>query len=142
MNRTKESAVVSHLPNAPAILAAILQSSVPVPKGRNTFEDGLLRFLDLSHYQRFLLHKFGDVVVKRPFDYISKAGDSWLIVGDRRPEIAADILLIVERYGLGVGMLVLHMQQIQAGHVLTHVVSGGRELNLATPTESLAGANH
>lgn len=71
----------------------------------------------LAHYQRYLLERFGEVIAKPSFHYVSKTPGSWLIVGDRRREIAADIALIIERHGLGVGMLVLHLQQILTGHI-------------------------
>lgn len=54
--------------------------------------------------------------------------------------MAGDILLIIERYGLGIGMLVLHAQQILAGHILTRIRWNRVLRNLVTPTENLRGA--
>ncbi|HOX57304.1 MAG TPA: hypothetical protein P5205_11715 [Candidatus Paceibacterota bacterium] len=94
----------------------------------------------MKPYQRYLTARFATVVAKSSFDYISKAPGTWLIVGDRRSEIAADIQLIMERYGIGIGVLVLHLQQINAGHIPTRITVNGRVQNLAQPTRCLNGA--
>ena len=99
-----------------------------------------LRLPGLKHFQQQLYARFSGIITKPSFDYISKTAAHWLIVGDRRREIAGDILLIIERYGIGIGMLVLHAQQILARHILTRLEVGGRIQNLATPTECLRGA--
>jgi hypothetical protein len=131
--------IAHHLPNAEAILAAVLRSGVQ-PRPRERQSAGSRRALPgLRRYQQFLVHRFGDVIHKPAFDYLSKSAGSWLIVGDRRREIAADILLLIERHGLGVGMLVLHLQQVHAGHILTSIPEAGRKRRLAVPTECLCG---
>jgi hypothetical protein len=135
-----QPSIQAHLVNAPAIIKAILGSQANAGKVCPASGADVMRLPGLKHYQRYLLHRFGEVINKPSFDYISKTRESWLLVGDRRREIAGDILLIIERYGLGVGMLVLHLQQIRAGHILTHVRMGDQEQSLATPTEFLSGA--
>ena len=100
-----------------------------------------LQMPGLKHYQRRLYARFAKIINKPSFNYISKMASSWLIVGDRRQEIAADILLLIERHGLGIGMCVLHAQQILARHILTRIQAGGRVQNLAMPTECLPGAH-
>jgi hypothetical protein len=98
-----------------------------------------LEWPDPNPYQRHLWSRFAHVIFKPSFDYISKTADSWLVVGDRRSEVAVDIQLIIERHGLGIGMLVLHAQQIQSRHIPTRITLDGEERELARPTESRRG---
>lgn len=130
-----------HLADARNIVDAITRSQPRSVFASRIHNDKLSRLSSLKRYQRFLLAKFAAVIQKPSFVYISKTGDSWLIVGDRRQEVASDIQLIIERYGLGVGMLVLHLQQIRAGHLLMRISVGGRVRQLAAPTEQLRGAH-
>jgi hypothetical protein len=132
------SRIQQHKAHAGAIIAAMLRGR---PGGRRRpMPDLLLHLPGLKHHQRYLSAKFGNVIAKPSFDYISKAPGTWLIVGDRRNEIAGDIQLIIERYGIGIGMLVLHLQQIQARHIPTQITLNGRHQNLAQPTRRLDGA--
>ena len=128
-----------HLDNAHKIIAALSGGGTGEGSGQPALN--YLRLPGLKHYQRQLYARFSNLIAKPSFDYISKTVDHWLIVGDRRREIAADIMLLIERHGLGIGMLVLHAQQILARHVLTRIQVGGRLQNFATPTECLNGAH-
>ncbi len=130
----------AHLANARRIIAVL--SGGRIRRGSDSGPPAVddLQLPGLKRYQRQLYSKFSGIITKPSFDYISKAAEHWLIVGDRRREIAGDILLIIERYGIGIGMLVLHAQQIIARHILTRLEVGGRIQNLATPTECLHGA--
>jgi hypothetical protein len=129
----------AHHVNATAIITAILKA-----QGLRSEEPASpepLQADQLRPYQRHLLGRFADIICKPSFEYISKVGNSWLIVGDRRKEIAADIALIIERHGLGIGILVLHLQQLQSGHIPTRFKCGNAFQDLAIPTERLEGAN-
>lgn len=130
----------AHLVNARRIIT-VLANSRP-PRGFNSRRAAIdyLHLPGLKRHQRQLYSRFPDIITKPSFEYISKTADHWLIVGDRRREIASDIQLIIERYGIGIGMLVLHAQQIVARHILTRIRVGGRIHNLATPTQCLHGA--
>jgi len=132
----------AHLANARRIIAALAggQTGQELDSSRPALD--YLQLPGLKHYQRQLYARFSDIISKPSFDYISKTAEDWLIVNDRRREIAADILLVIERYGLGIGMLALHAQQILARHILTRIQVSGRVQNFATPTEFLTGANH
>ena len=48
---------------------------------------------------------------------VHQQGAVWLVVGDHRAEVAAKVALIIERHGVGVGMMVLHAQQMNARHI-------------------------
>jgi hypothetical protein len=139
--RTATKFSKAHLADARRIIAALSggKASQMFNSSQPAFD--YLQLPGLKHYQRQLYARFSDIITKPSFDYISKTADNWLIVGDRRREIAADILLLIERHGLGVGMLVLHAQQILARHILTRIQAGGHVQNLATPTECLHGAH-
>lgn len=131
----------AHLANARRIIAVL--SGGEAGQGFDSSQPAFdyLRLPGLKRYQRRLYARYSDIITKPSFGYISKAADNWLIVGDRRREIAADILLLIERHGLGIGMLVLHAQQIRTRHILTRIQVGGSVQNLATPTECLHGAH-
>jgi hypothetical protein len=135
------SKVREHAPHASAIIGALINGQLrrpgATPKPARVFPFGA----SLNRYQRFLFTRFADVIAKPSFDYVSKTADSWLLVGDRRREIASDISLVIERHGLGLGMLVLHLQQIVARHVLTQIEESGRIRRLAVPTECLRGSH-
>lgn len=130
----------AHLANARRIIAILSggRTHRGIDSSRPTVD--YLQLPGLKRYQRQIYSRFSRIITKPSFDYISKTPNHWLIVGDRRREIAGDILLIIERYGIGIGMLVLHAQQILARHILTRLEVGGRIQNLATPTECLHGA--
>jgi hypothetical protein len=127
-----------HLRNAPAILAAMVHGR---PGDRTAPGTDVAHLPGLTHCQRYLCARFAHVINKPSFDYISKAPGTWLLVGDRRNEVAGDIQLIIERYGVGIGMLVLHLQQIRARHILTRIKANGRDQNLTRPTDCLPGAH-
>lgn len=129
--------VTAHCENAPAIIQVLWDCRTG--SGRTAIRE-LAALPGLKDYQRLLLDRFAAVIAKPSFDYLSKTAGSWLVVGDRRREIATDIQLIIERHGLGVGMLVLHLQQLRAQHILRRVVLDGVAHDLTRPTESLAGA--
>src|ERR1017187_7090524 len=129
----------AHLPNARKIIAVLAGGRSGRRTGSSQPAVDYLQLAGLNRYQRHLYSRFSCIITKPSFDYISKAADHWLIVGDHRREIAGDILLIIERYGIGIGMLVLHAQQILARHILTRFQAGGRIQNLATPTECVHG---
>src|ERR1019366_12713 len=132
----------AHLANARRIIAILSggRTHRGIDSSRPTVD--YLQLPGLKRYQRQIYSRFSRIITKPSFDYISKTPNHWLIAGDRRREIAGDILLIIERYGIGIGMLVLHAQQILARHILIRIQVGGGIQNLATPTDSLAGANH
>jgi hypothetical protein len=92
-----------------------------------------------KHYQRHVYDLFGDVISTPSFDHIDKTPTGWLIVGDHRAELAAKIALIVERYGVGVGMMVLHAQQLRARHIPGEIPPDGESTDLAQPTRRLHG---
>lgn len=93
----------------------------------------------ISGWHRYIYERFGDIISIPSFDFMSKTDDSWLMVGDHRSEIAARILLVVERYGIGVGMMVLQAQQLHSRHIPLEISEGGSTYNLAVPTERLHG---
>jgi len=93
----------------------------------------------VARYQEYVYRRFCDVITTPSFEYISKTARGWLIVGDHRDEIAARVELIVGRYGLGVGMLVLHAQQMHAQHILLELPVDGKVLDLTWPTARLCG---
>jgi hypothetical protein len=130
----------AHLPNARRIISVLSTGRTsPGDDSRRSAVD-FLQLPGLHRYQQQLYARFSGIITKPSFDYISKTAKHWLIVGDRRREIAGDILLVIERYGIGIGMLVLHAQQIQARHILTRFQMRGRMQNLATPPECLHGS--
>jgi hypothetical protein len=131
----------AHLANAPSIIAALSGGSAC--RGFNQSQPAVdyLGLPGLKRYQHQLHSKFSDIISKPSFDYISKTAVHWLIVGDRRQEVAGDILLIIERYGIGIGMLVLHAQQILSRHILTRLEVGGLVQNLAASTDCLRGVD-
>lgn len=139
--RTATTFSETHLANARRIIAVLSGGGMSWGFGTRQPALDYLQLSGLKHYQRHLYARFSDIITKPSFDYISKTANHWLIVGDHRREIAADILLLIERHGLGIGMLVLHAQQILSRHILTRIQVGGRVQNLATPTKSLHGAH-
>src|SRR5450759_2234520 len=91
----------------------------------------------VARYQEYVYRRFCDLITTPSFEYIRKTARGWLIVGDHRDEIAARVELIVGRYGLGVGMLVLHAQQMHAQHILLELPVDGKVLDLTQPTARL-----
>lgn len=138
-NDARIAKVVSdHLPNAEMIIRTLIKLQI----NRSAKKDRP-RYLDLAYireYQRHIFEKFGEVITKPSIGDISKTDDGWLIVGDTRNEIANMISVIIERFGLGVGMLVLHAQQMNAGHIPLTININGRAIDLTLPTQSLYGA--
>ena len=92
-----------------------------------------------KHYQRHVYDRFADVISTPSFDGIDKTPTGWLIVGDHRAELAARIALIVERYGVGVGMMVLHAQQLSSRHIPFEIPLNGESQDPAQPTLRLHG---
>ncbi|MBN2684293.1 MAG: hypothetical protein JXR40_03350 [Pontiellaceae bacterium] len=133
------ASIKAHMKNAPSIIAAIHDGREM--SSFNTPVTPYLRLSGLKEYQRYLYRRFARIIEKPSFDYISKTEKEWMIVGDHRREIEAEILLIIERHGVGIGMLVLHAQQINARHILTRIASGRHSKNLAVPTGYLPGEN-
>ena len=127
--RTKKI-VKAHLKDGQAIIEAI---------ARNTQDLHSMAEND-EGYQGKIHKDFKDIINSPTVDFISKMSDSWLIVGDHRAELDAKIQLVIERYGLGVGMIVLHAQQLNAGHVPTKIEIDGTHHDLLLPTEILSGA--
>jgi len=135
-----QPAIAVHLTNAAAIIEALLAGQA----GHREGESILRRISEhaLAHYQlQLICGKFSEVITKPSFAHISKTNESWLLVGDRRKEVAGNIQLLIERHGLGVGMLVLHLQQIHVRHILTEIATDGGVQNLAVPTECLHGTD-
>ncbi len=133
--------VAEHRSDGDAIIQAIAAHQTLPGRRRSPGEAGP-RYLDLpgvAAYQREIYRRFADVIDLPAFEYISKTPSSWLIAGDRRGEVAARVELIIERYGLGVGMLVLHAQQMHARHILLELNIDGQVQNLAQPTARLGG---
>lgn len=131
--------VNAHLTNASAILRILATHPLKSP-ARKAMRERLERIRPLlDEYQLFLIDRFGDTILKPSFEYIDKTDEGWLIVGDHRAEIASDIRLIVERHGIGIGALVLHLQQILAGHIPLTIEADGRTFDLTAPTGRLAG---
>lgn len=140
-SRTATKFSKAHLANASKIITVLSSGGMGQRFDPRQPAIDYLQLPGLKHYQRQLYARFSDIITKPSFDYISKTADHWLIVGDRRREIAADILLLIERHGLGIGMLVLHAQQILSRHIITRIQAGGRVQNLATSAECLHGAH-
>lgn len=134
--------VTAHSKNSEEIIKAIAQGWHSAHSISSRSDDGALQYLllpDVKEYQRYIYRRFADVIGIPTHDYISKTDAGWLIVGDHRAEISARISLIVERYGIGVGMLVLHAQQMASHHIPLAVMFGDELLDLAQPTESRYG---
>lgn len=135
-----ETTIDPHIADANAIIAAIRIAGENGFKPRSrSISPAEIGIGHPQRYQQYLCERFGDVIGLPSFDYISKTAQSWLVVGDRRAEIAAHIRLLIERYGLGVGMLVLHLQQVQAGHLLASIEENGIRRNLAATPDALLG---
>ncbi len=133
--------VKTHLVNRREVIRAIAERELFRTTPR---DDDIPRYLKLpgvKEYQQYVYAKFASVIRISSFDYISKTDEGWLIVGDHRPEIAAKISLIIEQYGLGVGMMVLHAQQMNSQHIPLEIKVDDELLNLAEPTERLYGSS-
>lgn len=132
-------AIAEHLTNAEAILAAELASQLRYREG-----DSVLCGISsgrLAAYQVQLCSgRYSDLITTPSFAAISKTPKSWLVIGDRRAEVAARVQLVIERHGLGVGLLLLHLQQIHARHILTELATPDGVHDLAAPTDCLHGA--
>lgn len=127
----------AHQSNIHEIIKAL--SSKNVKEGTST-----PRYLDSEQakkYHKYIYDKFKDIINIPSLKYVSKVSDGWLIVGDNRAEVSAKIALIIERYGLGVGMMVLHGQQMNSQYILTEVMEHGEIQTLLKPTEMHYGKN-
>lgn len=127
-----------HESDSPAIIEALIANS------RRNWTDAP-RYLGsdgLTSCQRYIHDKFAEIINIPSFQYISKTSAGWLIVGDNRAEVSARVSLLVERYGIGVGMMVLHAQQMCSRHVLTEITENGVTHDLLQPTEMLCGAGN
>lgn len=133
-----ETIVAEHGPDSEAIIRTIAAPQI-APAGRRGAAPRYLQAAGLAGYQREIYRRFSDVINIPAVDYISKTPRSWLIVGDHRAEVAARVEKIIERHGLGVGMLVLHAQQMHSRHILLELEIDGVVHDLARPTARLAG---
>ncbi|HEX9117508.1 MAG TPA: hypothetical protein VGA61_15670 [Anaerolineae bacterium] len=136
-----EAVAQEHRGDAPAIIRAIAAQQAVAGRHSSAASAGprYLQIPGIAAYQREIYRRFADVIDIPAFEYISKTPRSWLMVGDHRGEVAARVELIIERYGLGVGMLVLHAQQMHAQHILLELDIEGQKLNLAQATARLGG---
>ena len=128
-----------HTRNARSIIQAVAEGGRPPSPETGGALPGYLSAPATRDYQRHVYDRFGDVIRTPSFDYISKIPSGWLIVGDHRAELAARIALIVERHGVGVGMMVLHAQQMCARHIPIEIPVNGESQDLAQPTRRLHG---
>lgn len=130
-------AITSHLSNATAILSAIAVGGAT----RDLFEgNDLVKLVKcLQPWQAALLEEFKGIISQPAHDFISKTDHSWLVVGDRRRALASEIRLVIEQHGVGVGLLVLHLQQLCAGHIPVRLMVDGTAVDLAQPTMALHG---
>ena len=138
-----EAMVADHRSDSEAIIRALAAHALrrDTAPGRRP-GDAVPRYLQLpglAEYQREIYRRFADVISIPAFEYISKTPRSWLIAGDHRGEVAARVEMIIERYGLGVGMLVLHAQQMHSRHILLELAIDGQVRDLAQPTARLGG---
>jgi hypothetical protein len=92
-------------------------------------------------YQLYIFEQFREVITTPSIEEIVKTDDGWELRNDRRREIAARIELIIERHGLGVGMLVLHAQQMFTKHVLLELETPEGTIDLASETIAAYGDN-
>lgn len=133
--------IKAHSVNSKEIIEAIVKRDLPKEASREGELPRYLKLPGIRKYQQHIYERFASVIKTPSFDYISKTKAGWLIIGDHRPEIAAKISLIIEQYGLGVGMMVLHAQQMNSQHILLEINVDNRLVNLAQPTERLYGSN-
>lgn len=131
---------MKHLANARKIIEKLANEHQGQFGDSNQTDCSFLQLPGLKDYQRHLFTRFSAIIMKSSFTFISKTSDTWMIIGDRRREIATEILLLIERHGLGIGMLILHAQQILARHILTQIHTEAGIQCLARPTECLHGA--
>ena len=132
-----DDVVKAHLVNSKAIIQSIAESELGAHKNNSPKYIGLP---GIRPYQKYIYGKFDDVIKIPSFDYISKTtDDGWLIIGDHRREIAAKISLIIEQYGLGIGMMVLHGQQMNSGHIPLSIKVNTGSIDLTQPTIKLHG---
>lgn len=109
-----------HAANAAAIIAALTADA----RGGQDSRPDYLQSSALTDCQRRIYERFGNIIDTPSFRHISKTADGWLPLGDQRAEIAARVALVIERYGIGVGMMVPHGRQMRAQHVLTEIPVG------------------
>lgn len=131
-----EETVKKHMANSEAIIHAIAKNSLGI--------NGQMKpdYLDLNsakEYQKYVYTKFKNIIGIPPFDYMSKTKDSWIMINDRRREIAVEIALITARHGIGVGMLVLHAHQMQWSHIPLKISTNGRDELLTEETSRANG---
>lgn len=130
-------AITPHLPNAAAILAALADHNAARLPHHSVQTLAVLK--GLQPWQQALLEEFKGIISQPAHDFISKTDCSWLVVGDRRRVVASEIKLVIEQHGVGIGLLVLHLQQLGAGHIPVRLTVDGVELDLAQPTRALHG---
>lgn len=123
-----------HKKNFQIIIKAITQNKQTVGLKHN-----YLTLNGVKNYQQFIYEKFERIIKIPPFGCVSKTDQGWLIVEDHRDEMAAEISLISERYGIGVAMLVLHAQQMNAGHILLEMGLNENSQSVVQLTERLHG---
>src|ERR1035441_8847387 len=132
--------IATHLSNAAEIVAAPVRSNAAASPSPQRLDALLVRSC-LTDYQRAIMQEFSAIITQPSFDFIRKASDSWLPVGDRRRAIASKIKRVIEQHGIGIGWIVLHLQQLCTGHIPMSLVLDGVEVHLARPTLSLHGVH-
>lgn len=136
-NVTNQASV--HMVNSQQIIMAIAER---VYGNRSQEQHAKPRYLEFSgakEYQRYIYENFRHIVDISPFEYISKTDSGWLMINDHRPEIAARISLLIERYGIGVGMMVLHAHQMRWQHIPLEIQIDGRNKTLVEDTSRIKG---
>ena len=124
--------------------AAIINAlaNIQASRGAKKKRPAYLSLPMIRQYQKYVFDRFSGIINMATVEYVSKTRNGWLIVGDNRSEIAAKISLVIERFGIGVGMLVLHAQQMNSGHIPVRIKNDGVYVDLSQPTQNLYGARN
>ena len=129
----------SHIVNIDAILQSIHLQNNPDIASLNTSLPSYLKLPGIKDYQKFIYKHFSHIINIPSFDYISKTDKGWLIVGDNRNLIASSIKQVIAERGIGVGMMVLHAQQMNTQHILLELTLDGKKHDLTSKTVALTG---
>ena len=78
--------VIGHLENAPAIIEAIGRGQNLIPIGSPQLAVPRPGHSKARQYQLHLQAKFGEIIGKASFDYISKTNNSWLMIAAIAPD--------------------------------------------------------